>query len=235
MQSLDPARSKEPLAYYTKAGPIGQVFDAFSGSSDENQVAIVGLGAGSMTCYVSPPQQLTYYEIDPAVERIAQDPQYFTFLRDCNPNVRVVLGDARMSLKAAPDHSYGLIVIDAFSGDSIPAHLLTREALQLYLKKLTPTGILVFHISNSYLDLQPVVASLAGDAGLICLIERDTRISEAQTKNGRFPSVWAVIGRSSNDLGKLVGDSRWRPLLSKPGSKVWTDDFSSVISIFKWK
>ena len=147
-------------------------------------VAIVGLGAGSMTCYVRPPQQLTYYEIDPAVERIAQDPRYFTFLRDCNPNVRVVLGDARISLKAAPDHYYGLIVIDAFSGDSIPAHLLTREALQLYLKKLEPNGILVFHISNNYLDLQPVVASLARDAGLICLIERDTYISEAQAKNG---------------------------------------------------
>ena len=235
MQSLDPATAKQPLVYYTKAGPIGQVFDAFAGSSDEDQVAIVGLGAGSMTCYVSPPQQLTYYEIDPAVERIAQDPQYFTFLRDCNPNVRVVLGDARMSLKAAPDHFYGLIVIDAFSGDSIPAHLLTREALQLYLKKLKPTGILVFHISNSYLDLQPVVASLAGDAGLICLIERDTRISEAQTKNGTFPSVWAVIGRNSNDLGKLVTDSRWKPSVAKPGAKVWTDDFSSVISIFKWR
>jgi hypothetical protein len=235
MQSLDPARAKQPLAYYTKAGPIGQVFDAFSGSSDENQVAIVGLGAGSMTCYVSPPQQLTYYEIDPAVERIAQDPQYFTFLRDCNPNVRVVLGDARMSLKAAPDHFYGLIVIDAFSGDSIPAHLLTREALQLYLKKLTPTGILVFHISNSYLDLQPVVASLAEDAGLICLIEWDTRISQAQAKNGTYKSVWAIMGRNSNDLGKLVADSRWKPSVAKPGSKVWTDDFSSVISIFKWK
>ena len=235
IQSLDPTRAKEPLTYYTQAGPVGQVFDALSGSSDENHVAIVGLGAGSMTCYVRPPQQLTYYEIDPAVERIAQDPRYFTFLRDCNPNVRIVLGDARISLKAVPDHYYGLIVIDAFSGDSIPVHLLTREALQLYLKKLEPNGILVFHISNNYLDLQPVVASLAGDAGLICLIERDTRISEAQAKNGMFASVWAIIGRNSNDLGKLATDSRWRPSVVEPGTRVWTDDFSSVISIFKWR
>jgi spermidine synthase len=188
-----------------------------------------------MTCYVRPPEQLTYYEIDPAVERIAKDPRYFTFLRDCNSNVRVVLGDARISLKAAPDHYYGLIVIDAFSGDAIPAHLLTREALQLYLKKLEPNGILVFHISNNYLDLQPVVASLARDAGLICLIERDTYISEAQAKNGTFASVWAIIGRNSNDLGQLATDSRWRPPVVEPGAKVWTDDFSSVISIFKWR
>jgi hypothetical protein len=146
-----------------------------------------------------------------------------------------VLGDARLSLQTAPDHSYGIIILDAFSGDSIPVHLLTREALRLYLTKLTPNGILVFHISNIYLDLQPVVGPLAGDAGLIGLIETDTNISDAQTKNGVLASTWVVIGRSSSDLGKLAGDSRWRPLLSRPGSKVWTDDFSSVISIFKWK
>ena len=235
LQSIDPVRAKEPLSYYTKAGPVGQVFDAFSGNPDENQVAIVGLGAGTMACYVSPPQNLTYYEIDPLVERIAENPRYFTFLRDCYPRVRVVLGDARLSLRAAPDHRYGIIILDAFSGDSIPVHLLTREALRLYLTKLTPGGILVFHISNSYLDLQPVLGTLAGDAGLIGLIETDAHISDAQMKKGALASVWVVIGRSSNDLGKLVGDSRWRPLLGKPGSKVWTDDFSSVITTFQWK
>ncbi len=236
LQSLDPARAKEPLSYYTKAGPVGQVFNAFSGNTDENQVAIVGLGAGTMACYLSPPQQLTYYEIDPLVERIAESPKYFTFLRDCYPRVRVVLGDARLSLQAAPDHRYGIIILDAFSGDSIPVHLLTREALQLYLRKLKPTGILVFHISNNYLDLQPVLGTLAGDAGLVGLIEVGCKISEAEMmKNGALPSIWVVIGRSSNDLGRLAGDSRWRPLLRKPGSKVWTDDFSSVISIFRWK
>jgi hypothetical protein len=234
IQSLDPKRAREPLSYYTKAGPVGQVFDAFSGSADQNQIAIVGLGAGSLTCYLSPPQQLTYYEIDPAVERIAEDPRYFTFLRDCDPGVRVVLGDARQSLQAAPDHFYGMIIIDAFSGDSIPAHLLTREALRLYLRKLTPSGILILHISNAYLDLQPVIGTLARDAGLICLVEDNTRLSEAQTKSGASASIWAVIGRSSNDLGKLAGDSRWTRLFGKPDSKVWTDDFSSVISILKW-
>jgi len=234
IQSLDPARAKEPLAYYTKAGPIGQVFDAFSGSAETNQVAIVGLGAGAMACYVTPQQQLTYYEIDPVVERIARDPKYFTFLRDCNPQVPVVLGDARLSLREAPDHHYGIVIIDAFSGDAIPAHLLTREALRLYLRKLTPNGIVVFHISNNYLDLQPVVSTLAADAGLASLTERDTRISEAQTKNGTFPSVWVVVGRNAKDFGKLADDPRWEVSAGKPGSQVWTDDFSSVIRVFKW-
>jgi len=234
IQSLDPARAREPLGYYTESGPIGQVFDALSGNADREQVAIVGLGAGSMACYVRPQEQLTYYEIDPAVERIAENRNYFTLLRECNPQARVVLGDARLSFQEAPDHRYGIIIIDAFSGDAIPTHLLTREALQLYLTKLTPSGILVFHISNNYLDLQPVVATLTRDAGLIGLIEADG-VSEADVKNGKFPSIWVVIGRNSNDLGKLVGDSRWRRLLATGRSKVWTDDFSSVISIFRWK
>ena len=210
------------------------MFNAFSENPDLNQFAIVGLGAGTMACYVSPPHQLTYYEIDPLVERIAENPRYFTFLRDCSPQVRVLLGDARLSLRAAPDHSYGTIILDAFSGDSIPVHLLTREALRLYLTKLTPNGILVFHITNSYVDLQPVLATLAGDAGLVGLVERDGS-SAAEIKNGALPSVWVVIGRSAKDLGNLIGDSRWKPLRAKPGSKVWTDDFSSVISVFNWR
>jgi spermidine synthase len=146
-----------------------------------------------------------------------------------------VLGDARLSLQSAPDHRYGIIIVDAFSGDSIPVHLVTREALQLYLSKLTPHGILAFHITNTYLDLQPVLAALAADAGLVGVIETDARISDADLKRGSLPSVWVVIGRNTNDLGKLVDDSRWKPLLGPPGSKVWTDEFSSVISVFKWK
>jgi hypothetical protein len=187
-----------------------------------------------MACYVTPPHQLTYYEIDPLVQRIAENPQYFTFVRDCNPQVRIVLGDARLSLKEAPDDRYGIIILDAFSGDSIPVHLLTREALRLYLTKVTASGILVFHITNSYVDLQPVLGALAEDAGLVGLIERDGS-SAAAIKNGALPSVWVVLGRSAKDLGKLAGSSRWKPLLSKPGSTLWTDDFSSVISIFNWR
>jgi len=235
MQNLDPAKAREPLSYYTRLGPIGQVFAAFPARGGDDAFAFVGLGAGSMACYLSPSQQLTYYEIDPAVERIAGDTRYFTFLRDCGPQARIVLGDARLSLRAAPDQRYRMIVVDAFSGDSIPVHLLTRQALQLYLTKLAPGGILVFHITNIHLNLQPVLATLAADAGLSCLVEDDTAVSEADIAKGRFPSTWVVMARHPNDLGRLASDARWKPLLDRRGSKIWTDDYSSVISIVKWQ
>ena len=191
VQSLDPSRACEPLAYYTRSGPIGQVFEAFQESPVENDVALIGLGAGVMACYHQPHQQFTFYEIDPTVLRIAQNRRYFTYLSDCGPPVRVVLGDARLSLRDAPAHGYGMMVLDAFSGDSIPTHLLTREALALYLTKLAPNGVLAFHISNRYLDLHGVLGALANDAGLSCL-RMMTRTS-AKTKRERanlLPGGW---------------------------------------------
>jgi spermidine synthase len=126
IQSLAPGRNREPLSYYARSGPVGQVFEAFSGSENLRRVAVVGLGAGAMACYAAPGEEFTFYEIDPLVERIARDPRYFTFLRDC---LRAVLGDARISLKNVPDRFYGMLVLDAFSADAVPVHLLTREAV----------------------------------------------------------------------------------------------------------
>jgi hypothetical protein len=234
VQSLDAARSREPLSYFYRTGPIGQVFTAFSGADILKQVAIVGLGAGSLACYGEPGQQFTFYEIDPAIERIARDPRYFTFLRDCSPKTDVVLGDARLSLRNAPDRHYGLIVLDAFSSDAVPLHLLTREALKLYLTKLAEGGILAFHISNRYLDLRPVLGNLAGDAGLVCLTQDDTNVSEAETQKGKYPSRWVVMARRQDDLGKLAQDPRWHMLSARAGTRVWTDDFTSIVGIIRW-
>ena len=234
IESLEPTRACEPLAYYTRSGPIGQLFEAFRGSTVERQVAIVGLGAGAMGAYQAPGQQFTFYEIDPLVARIARDERYFTFLSGCAPQTRIVLGDARLSLRDAPQHAYGVIVLDAFSGDSIPTHLLTREAVSVYLRKLAPGGVLVFHISNLYLDLQRVLGALAQDAGLICLVNSDTAVGENDIKNGRLPSIWVTMGRKREDLGALVRDPRWKPLPATSGTRVWTDDFSNVVSIIKF-
>jgi hypothetical protein len=234
MQSLSPANSREPLSYFTRASPIGQVFEAFSGSEKLRRVAIVGLGAGSLGCYAEAGQQFTFYEIDPVVERIARDPHYFTFLRDCSPNSQVVLGDARLSLKNAPDRHYGLIVLDAFGSDAVPVHLITREALDLYLARLKEDGALVFNISNRYLDLQPVLGNLARSAGLICLVEDDTNVTEVEIRNGRFPSRWVVMARTRDNLGTLARDSRWNSPPQPPGLRVWTDDFSSILKVLKW-
>jgi hypothetical protein len=141
-----------------------------------------------------------------------------------------VLGDARISLKKAPDRLYGILVLDAFGADAIPVHLLTREAVQLYLSKLFDHGILVFHISNRYLDLQEVLGNVASDGGLVALVENDTTEIQA----GKFPSRWLVMARSKNDLGKLIGDPRWIPLKGDPRTRVWTDDYSSILTVFNW-
>jgi len=233
IQSLDPALACEPLAYYTRSGPIGQVFAAYAGNALENQVAIVGLGAGALAAYQSPGGQFTFYEIDPLVERIARARRYFTYLSNCAPQARVVLGDARLSLAEAPDGAYGIIVLDAFSGDSIPMHLLTREALRIYLRKLASGGLLAFHISNRYLDLHQVLGNLAHDAGVVCLLNLDTATGEDDRKAGKYASVWMVMARKSEDLQVLSQEARWMPVSPVLGAKVWSDDFSTVLSIIK--
>jgi hypothetical protein len=168
------------------------------------------------------------------VERIARDRRYFTYLSNCAPQARVVLGDARMSLEEAPDYAYGIIVLDAFSGDSIPMHLLTREALRIYLRKLAAGGLLAFHISNRYLDLHQVLGNLAHDAGVVCLLNLDTVTGEDDLKAGKYASVWMVMARKSKDLQALSQDARWMPVFPVPGAKVWSDDFSNVLRIIKF-
>ena len=230
MQSLDPASSREPLSYYTRSGPVGQIFAAMAGSENLKEVGVVGLGAGAMACYAAPGEEFTFYEIDPLVERIARDQHYFTFLKDCAPGARVMLGDARISLRNAPDRRYGILVLDAFGADAVPVHLLTREAIQLYLSKLGGHGLLVFHISNRYLDLAKILGNVAGDAHLIALVEQDSE----NIADGKLPSRWIVMGRSKDDLGALGSDARWTALSSDPISRVWSDDYSSILTVFKW-
>jgi len=242
IQNLNPATSREPLAYYTTSGPAGTILRALqgktlidnSGQPRKPDWAVVGLGAGAMACYLQPGESLTYYEIDPTVKRIASDPRYFTFLSQCAPNAQIVLGDARLKLRAARDGSYDLIVLDAFSGDSIPMHLVTREAFALYVRKLAPGGMLAFHISNLYLRLDPTLGALAQDAGLVCLMADDTGIPQQLIDAGKFPSKWMVMARSQADFGALGTDPRWKTTVVPPGTPVWTDDYSNLLRVIKW-
>lgn len=232
-QSTDPARRREPLTYYLPTGSIGQVFDAFWAAPTPRTVAIVGLGAGSLSCYAAKGDQWDFYEIDPAVERIALNPRYFTYLRDCPARKRVILGDARLSLTQAPAHKYGLIVFDAFSSDAVPIHLVNREALRLYLDKLAPGGILVFHISNRYLDLKPVLANLARDAGLAALIQ-SREVTEEEESAYYIRTTYVVMARTAGDLGELMNNPEWELLKGEPGARLWTDDFSNIVSVVIW-
>ena len=157
-------------------------------------VAIVGLGAGTLACYAEPGERWTFYEIDPVIQRIASDPHYFTFLADSRAeSIQIVIGDARLRLREAPEHGYQVIILDAFSSDSLPVHLITREAVQLYKSKLAPGGLIVFNLSNRYLDLEPVVTALAIDAGLVCRIRADRDVTPAEKRDGKQPSIWAVL------------------------------------------
>lgn len=234
LQSLDPSRRREPLAYFHSDGPIGQVFRALGSSQAQRPIAVVGLGAGSLACHGAPGQRWTFYEIDPAVERIARDPRYFTFLRDCPPEIDVVLGDARRSLTKIPAQRYGMIILDAYGSDAPPVHLITREALALYLDKLTPDGTLVFNITNRHLDLEPVLANLARDAELLGLVRHDTEISETDRARGKMPSKWVVLARRPIHLWPLTADARWTMARHRPGARVWTDNFSALLRAFAW-
>ena len=232
-QSVDPARRREPLSYYYPSGPIGQAFEKMGAAW--NSVGVVGLGVGSLAAYAEPHQQWTYFEIDPAVERIARDKRFFSFISDSRAPLSVSLGDARLSLQSVPDVSLDVLILDAYSSDAIPIHLMTREAVGIYLRKLKPNGILSFHISNRHLDLEPVVAALMDDARLKCLVQRDLKISRRDADLGKLGSIWVMAARTGEDLKILDKDARWKPLRRKPDSRVWTDDYSSILAAMKWK
>jgi hypothetical protein len=236
-QSLSPDASCVPLSYYSRSGPAGAIFDAAQARMPHGDWAVVGLGAGAMASYLQPGQTLTYYEIDPLVAQIAEDPSYFTYLGRCAPATRIVLGDARLKLRGAPDGSFGLIALDAFSGDSIPMHLMTKEALALYESKLAPGGIIAFHISNLYFDLAPTLGNLAQDAHMTALIANDTDVTAAERDAGKLPSIWVVMAREPGDLDALTADTsrafRWQPLRGRPDSRLWTDDYSNLLGVVK--
>jgi spermidine synthase len=226
LQAVDPARQQEPLTYYHRNGPMGQAFAALPFVASASDIAVVGLGAGALASYRTPAQRWTFYEIDPEVERIARTPGYFTYLSACGAQCRVVLGDARLSLMEAQPQQYGLIVLDAFSSDAIPTHLLTAEALSLYLSRLRPNGALAFHITNRHLSLAPVLARLAESFGLAARTEYQVTGTAEQ-----LPSEWMVMARQPDDLGSLTSDPRWRTPSFPPSTPLWTDDFSNILSV----
>ena len=226
-QSMDPARRREPLTYYTRSGPLGQVFSATAEKTGRRHVAVVGLGTGTLAAYANRGEDWTFYEIDPGILRMARDRRYFTYLTDSPAQTRVILGDARLSMVHAPPHGYDLIVVDAFNSDAIPVHLLTREALGVYLDKLAPGGIVMLHLSNRYLELESVVAALSKERGLAAWVGEDNIRGFYQSA-----SQWAAVARNADDLGPLVADSHWHPARNRRNVPPWTDDFSSVLTVF---
>jgi SAM-dependent methyltransferase len=217
----------QPTGYYHPSSPIGQLMAANRGHL--NDVAIVGLGTGALACYAAAGERWTFYEIDPLVEAIARNPGYFRYLQNSAGHNRVVLGDARLSLEQERPGQFDAIVLDAFSSDAIPTHLLTTEALALYWSRLKPNGVAAFHISNRYLNLEPLLGSLAERSGLVALANTDDRPSDSDAAVGKFPSHWVLMARSSEAFNRLAGSAGWRRPRQLESGRVWTDDYSNIL------
>jgi spermidine synthase len=228
-QSLNRSRAHEPLTYYHRSGPIGQVFAALAPRLESGHVGVVGLGTGTLAAYATSGQRWTFYEIDPAVIRLAHDSGYFSYLTDTRAAIQIVPGDARLALAQAPAHDYNVLILDAFSSDAIPMHLMTWEALALYRSKLAPGGVLAFHISNRHLALEHVLAKLAGNAGLTALVET-APVSVEETALGMETSQWLVMASAPPDFGALASDRRWLRAEAYRDTPLWTDDFSNILS-----
>jgi hypothetical protein len=229
VQALAPERRGEALTYFHETGPFGQAWKALPRASGGREIAVIGLGIGTLATYARPGQRWTFFEIDPAIEQIARTREYFSFMEACGDRCHVVLGDARVSLGRVPEHTYDLLVLDAFSSDSIPMHLMTREALTLYLSRLAPDGVLVMHISNRHLRLAPVVARLAESQGLVA--RQQIELMGPGWPEGKSESHWIVMPRNRGDLELLTKDGRWSPLVASPSTPLWTDDFSNILSV----
>ncbi|MGB9369311.1 MAG: fused MFS/spermidine synthase [Xanthobacteraceae bacterium] len=218
----------EPLTYYYFGGPISEATSAAraAAAGKLDHVAVVGLGAGSMACHRKDGETWTFFEIDPEVVRLARDPDIFRFLASCAPDAPIVVGDARLTLAASPQQ-FDLIVLDAFSSDAIPTHLLTREALRGYLAHLAPHGMLLMHISNRHLELARVVAAVGATEGLSTLVKTDRNELDF-TADLRAAAMVAVLARNEADFGALLGAEGWEK--TEAGVVVaWTDDYSDII------
>jgi len=211
--------------YYHPGSPIAEAIEAVQEKKDGPiRAAVIGLGSGSMACLMDSEDHLDYYEIDAAVIGIASDPNRFTFLRDCKPDANIILGDARLTIAANTQARYDVIMVDAFSSDSIPVHLLTREALRIYESRLNPGGIIITHISNNHLDLIDTVTNTSGAEGLIARLYDEDEVPGLDPMI-KFSTVM-VLARNDRDFGSLKDWDLEKP---DPKQTPWSDDYSTLL------
>lgn len=220
-QSRDPARIDQPLTYYHPDAPLGWALASLP-ETTRGRAAVIGLGAGSVACYLRQAESVVFYEIDPSVVAVATRPEMFSFLSRCRPDAVLDIGDGRLRLTDNPQR-HSLIILDAFSSDAIPVHLLTREALRLYAAKLAPDGLLMVHFTNRHLDLAPVIGALARAEGLAA------RARCGEPDDQAFHSCWAALAPQPQTLSPLAATG-WSPLAED--AEPWTDDFSDLVTAF---
>ncbi len=231
VQSVDPARATEPLAYYHPTGPAGNLVSAFAAQADKRELALVGAGTGALAVLAAPHQRVTLYEIDPEVVWIADESGLFSYLDRTRAAHEWVVGDGRIALQQR-ETRYDLMVLDAFSSGTIPIHLLTHEAFELYLERLAPGGAMLFHMSNRHLGLAPVLGAHARDFGLAVWEWVDVRDDE-EVERGIFGSHWVLVAPPHEGLAYIPA-AGWRQLPYPEGLRAWTDDFSDLLSVQRW-
>jgi len=231
-QSTDPARSRTPLAYYGEGSGVAVVMDlAPQLLGEKARIGVLGLGTGTLACLASPGQHWTFFEIDQAVLRLSQDGS-FTYLEQCTPKAKVVLGDARLELERMPHGSFDFLAIDAFSSDSVPLHLFTHEAFGVYLDALSPKGVMMVHISNNYINLEPPLAAEIRARGLTAAM----RLDNPEAGKEQFASQWVAVSRDPAQIAtirSLAPQYQWTAL-GKPAPRVWRDDHASVLPYITW-
>jgi SAM-dependent methyltransferase/energy-converting hydrogenase Eha subunit A len=223
---LDQSSGWEPRGYYDKSGPLGDLFARLPRTPGMT-VGVAGLGIGQLACYARPGERWEFYEIDPAVIRMASDQRLFKTFAQCGADASVIAGDARIKLLASSPGKFDLIILDAFSSDSVPAHLLTREALDGYLRVLSPGGLLVVHVSNHFLNIKKVVAALLHENALAF------RYREGGHDKHALWSQWIVAARTGTALHFLDQGAQWQSLPREAGFRVWTDDYSSLVDALR--
>ena len=232
MQQLDMNVRKEPTLYYHRNGPVGQFFKAVRTEIPNLDVGLVGLGLGTVSCYRQPGEQWVIYEIDPTVVEIARDNRFFHFMDQCGKDIPVVIGDARISLQSSDGIQFDALVIDAFSSDSIPIHLITKEALALYMSKINESGYLLMHTSNRHIDLIPILSRLASEEGYHGITQFHDGGGEELIADG--PSEWVVLAKKKKSIENIFDLNEWEPLPVSPEHPLWTDDYSNILQVLKF-
>jgi hypothetical protein len=217
----------EPISYYHKDGGIGRAISAIRERKGAPlRVAVIGLGAGTLTCAAEPGEQWKFFEIDQSMVDTARDPKYFTYVQHCAPGLAPVMGDARLTFAHEPDGIYDLIIVDAYSSDAIPIHLATKEAMAIYKAKLAPQGAVVMHVSNRHLDLASVVVGIAAANGL-----KSWHYDEDSNRDREYIYSTDVVvsARHDADVGKLASSDVWEETVANESLRVWTDDYSNIL------
>jgi spermidine synthase len=223
-----------PITYYNPTSPIADAFRTVQDVHPSANIMVLGLGIGGLSCLTEKTSTLSYIEIDPAVVKLAENKDLFTFVSDCGPKETMIVGDGRLELAKIPDHSLDLLVMDAFSSDSIPFHLITRDAVKMYLTKMKPDSLIVYHVSNRFFNLFPELAAIARDLNLKTEARFQTAGKLPDSDYNYAPTIYVALSTSQDMLDTLnARNSDWIDISKLPmPEKAWTDDFVNVLRAF---